>query len=78
MKIGVIGSGNIGGTLGRHWAKAGHEVMFSSRKPEELKLMAAEVGAQTGTVQESATFGDVTLLAIPLGKIPDLAQRIGR
>ena len=29
MKIGIIGSGNIGGTLGQHWAKAGHEVMFS-------------------------------------------------
>ena len=78
MKIGVIGSGNIGGTLGRHWAKVGHEVMFSSRKPEELKPMAAEVGAQTGTVPEAATFGDVILLAIPFGKIPDLAQQIGR
>ena len=78
MKIGIIGSGNIGGTLGRHWAKAGYEVMFSSRKPEELKSMAAEVGARTGTVQEAATFGDVVLLAIPFGKIPDLAQQIGR
>ena len=78
MKIGIIGSGNIGGTLGRHWAKAGHEVMFSSRKPEGLKSMATEVGAQTGTVQAAAIFGDVILLAIPFGKIPDLAQQVGR
>jgi len=78
MKIGIIGSGNIGGTLGQHWAKAGHEVMFSSRNPEALKPMAAAVGAQTGTVQAAATFGDVILLAIPFGKIPDLAQQIGR
>ena len=78
MKIGIIGSGNIGGTLGQHWAKAGHEVMFSSRKPESLKPMAAAVDAQTGTVQEAATFGEVILLAIPFGKIPDLAQQIGR
>jgi 8-hydroxy-5-deazaflavin:NADPH oxidoreductase len=78
MKIGIIGSGNIGGTLGRHWTKAGHEVMFSSRNPEELKSMAAEVSAQAGTVEAAATFGDVILLAIPFGKIPDLAQQIGR
>jgi predicted dinucleotide-binding enzyme len=78
MKIGVIGSGNIGGALGRHWAKVGHEVMFSSRNSEELRPMAAEVGAQTGTVQEAAIFGDVILLAVPFGKIPDLAQQIGR
>lgn len=78
MKIGIIGSGNIGGTLGQHWAKAGHEVMFSSRNPEELKLMAAEAGAQTGTVQQAATFGEVILLAIPFGKIPELAQQIGQ
>lgn len=52
--------------------------MFSSRSPEELKLMAAEVGAQTGTVTDAAAFGDVILLAIPFGKIPDLAQQIGK
>ncbi|HEY9637450.1 MAG TPA: NADPH-dependent F420 reductase [Coleofasciculaceae cyanobacterium] len=78
MKVGVIGSGNIGGTLGRHWSKVGHEVMFSSRNPEELKPMAAEVGAQTGTVEAAAAFGEVILLAIPFGKIPELAQQIGR
>jgi 8-hydroxy-5-deazaflavin:NADPH oxidoreductase len=37
MKIGIIGSGHIGGTLGLLWAKAGHEVLFSSRHPDELK-----------------------------------------
>lgn len=37
MKIGIIGSGNIGGNLGKHWAKAGHRVLFSSRHPEEFK-----------------------------------------
>ena len=36
LKIGVIGSGNIGGTLGEVWIKAGHEVLFSSRHPEAL------------------------------------------
>lgn len=77
MKIGIIGSGNIGGTLGEHWAKAGHEVMFSSRHPEELKLMADEVGAKVGTTEEAVAFGEVILLAIPYGKIPDLAEQVG-
>lgn len=77
MKIGIIGSGNIGGNLGKHWAKVGHEVMFSSRHPEELKPMAEKAGAKTGTTEETAAFGEVILLAIPYGKVPDLAQQIG-
>ena len=77
MKIGIIGSGNIGGNLGKHWAKAGHDVMFSSRHPEELQSMADEVGAKTGTAEKAAAFGEVILLAIPYGKVPDVAQQIG-
>ncbi len=77
MKIGIIGSGNIGGNLGKHWAKVGHEVMFSSRHPEELKPMAEKAGAKIGTPEETAAFGEVILLAIPYGKVPNLAQQIG-
>ena len=46
MKIGVIGSGNIGGNLGKHWAKAGHEVLFTSRHPEQLNQLVNESGAE--------------------------------
>lgn len=77
MKIGIIGSGNIGGTLGKHWAKAGHEVMFSSRHPEELETMAKQANALVGTIKEAATFGDVILLAIPFGKILEVARQMG-
>lgn len=77
MKIGIIGSGNIGGNIGKHWAKAGHEVMFSSRHPEELEEMANKVGAKVGTTEEAAEFGEVILLAIPFGKVPDIAKQIG-
>ena len=77
MKIGIIGSGNIGGNIGKHWAKAGHEVMFSSRHPKKLQSMADEIGAKTGTTEEAAAFGEVILLAIPYGKVPDVAQQIG-
>jgi 8-hydroxy-5-deazaflavin:NADPH oxidoreductase len=77
MKIGIIGSGNIGGTLGKHWAKAGHEVMFSSRHPEELEAMAKQANAKVGTIEETAVFGDVILLAIPFGHIPEVARQMG-
>ena len=77
MKIGIIGSGNIGGNIGKNWAKAGHEVMFSSRHPEELESMAEDVGAKVGTTEEAAEFGDVILLAIPYGKVPNVAEQIG-
>ena len=77
MKIGIVGSGNIGGNIGKNWAKAGHQVMFSSRHPEELKAMADEVGAKVGKTEEAVEFGEVILLAIPYGKVPDVAQQVG-
>jgi 8-hydroxy-5-deazaflavin:NADPH oxidoreductase len=66
MKIGVVGSGGIGGTIGTLWAKAGHEVFFSSRNPEKLKDLVATAGANTqaGTISEAAAFAEVILLAV--------------
>jgi 8-hydroxy-5-deazaflavin:NADPH oxidoreductase len=46
MKIGVIGSGRIGSTLGGLWAKAGHEVMFSDRDADTAKQAAQSSGAR--------------------------------
>jgi len=59
MKIGIIGSGNIGGTVGELWVKAGHQVLFSSRNPEQLKPLVDKLGplARAGTVKEALTFG---------------------
>ena len=61
LKIGIIGSGNIGSTLGEFWIKAGHEVFFSSRHPEELKGLVERLGskAHAGTTREAVKFGDV-------------------
>jgi hypothetical protein len=58
MRIGMIGSGNVGSALGRVWAKAGYEVMFSSRNLDSDQKLAAEVGAnaRAGTPQEAAAF----------------------
>lgn len=44
MKIGIIGSGNVGSALGKIWGKNGHEIMFSSRHPEKLKGLAQSAG----------------------------------
>ena len=51
-RIGVIGSGNIGSTVGALWVKAGHQVLFSSRNPENLKQLIDGLGplARAGTV----------------------------
>jgi 8-hydroxy-5-deazaflavin:NADPH oxidoreductase len=65
MKIGIIGSGGIGGTIGTHWAKAGHEILFSSRHPAKLADLVTTAGAnaRAGTITEAARFGDVLLYA---------------
>jgi len=73
-KIGIIGSGRIGGTLGELWSKQGYEVMFSSLDLAHDKELAAKTGARAGTPAEAAAFGDVLLISVPY---PALAQ-IGR
>jgi len=76
LKIGIVGSGRIGGTLGALWLKAGHEVMFSSLDLEHDKALAARLGgkARAGTPRDAAAFGDVVLMAVPYSALP----RVGR
>lgn len=80
LKIGIIGSGNIGGTVGELWAKAGHQVLFSSRKPEELKDLVARVGsgARAGTPKEAIAFGEVVMLGVPYSAMPQIGQDYAR
>ena len=75
-RIGVIGSGHIGGTIGGLWIKQGHPVAFSSRHPEELKRLIAELGslARAGTVEEAIKFGDVLFIAVPYGALPQIGK----
>jgi predicted dinucleotide-binding enzyme len=74
LKIGIIGTGRIGGALARHWVNAGHEVLMSSRHPEELEPLAKELGprARVGTPQEAAAFGSVVLVSVPYGAMPQI------
>jgi hypothetical protein len=76
VKIGVIGSGRIGGTLGALWVKAGHEVMFSARDLDPVQKLIAGLGtrAHAGTPQEAAAFGDVILISVPYGALPQLGR----
>ena len=76
MRIGIIGSGRQGGALGLQWAKAGHEVFFSSRNPGNLKDLVAKAGpkARAGTPAEAAKFGDVILIAVPYGELPNVGR----
>ena len=79
VKIGIIGSGRVGSALGGVWAKAGNEVMFSSRNLDNDKKLAAEVGAnaRAGTPQEAAAFGQVILFAVPYSAFPELTKSLG-
>ena len=69
MKIGIIGSGNVGGTLGTRWAKGGHTVVFSSRNPGSdaiTKLVAAAgPNASAATVADAVSQCGIVLLATP-------------
>jgi predicted dinucleotide-binding enzyme len=78
LKIGIVGTGNIGGALATHWAKAGHELVISSRHPEELQELAKSLGpkVRVGTPSEAAKFGDVVVLSVPYKATPDVGREL--
>lgn len=78
MKIGIIGSGAIGSTIGQLWAQAGHKVLFSSRHPEKLSALVTQAGANAsaGTVSEAAQFGEVVLLAVNYWTLEEALQQV--
>lgn len=81
MRIGVIGSGNMGGALGTLWAAAGHDVTFSySRDPAKLERLARAVGgrARAGTPAEAAEGADVVLLATHFNRLDDVLAQAGQ
>jgi 8-hydroxy-5-deazaflavin:NADPH oxidoreductase len=71
MKIGIVGSGNIGATAARLFVRAGHEVALSnSRGGGGLEALVAELGERSRAtdIEGAARFGEVVLVAIPFGK----------
>lgn len=76
MKIGLIGAGRIGSTLGRLWASAGYPVMLSARDLGPVKALVAQIGhdARAGTPAEAAAFGDVILISVPYAALPQVGR----
>src|SRR4029077_21118040 len=79
-RIGVIGAGSVGGTLGRGWARRGHEVMFGVRNtgdPKGAERLADAEKARAGSVAEAAAFGEVVVLTTPWKGTRDALQNAG-
>ncbi|MGA2320520.1 MAG: NAD(P)-binding domain-containing protein [Solirubrobacteraceae bacterium] len=73
MRIGIIGAGNIGGTLTRRFTALGHDVSIAnSRGPETLRDLAAETGASAVTVAQAAREKEVVVVTIPEKNVPEL------
>ena len=73
MRIGIIGAGQIGGTLARRLTALGHEVSIAnSRGPASLAGLAQETGAKPVTVEQAARSGDVVIVTIPMKSVPRL------
>jgi 8-hydroxy-5-deazaflavin:NADPH oxidoreductase len=79
MKIGIIGSGNVGGALGKIWASNDNEIMFSSRHPENLKGLAESIGKNAcyGLPDEAANYGEVVVLSVPWTQAIDALKSVG-
>lgn len=78
LRIGVVGSGSLGGAIGGNWVRAGHEVVFSSRHPEQLVSKVRRMGpkASCDTPLMAAQDADVVLFSLPYDPIPDLAEEL--
>lgn len=81
MRIAVIGTGNVGRTLGKRWAQGGHQVIFGSRKPqaEDTRAVLAEAGpnSRVAAPREAAQNADVVLLAVPWPAMRDVLSELG-
>ena len=81
MKIGIIGSGNVGGVLGKRWARLGHQVVFSTRRPdsEDITQLVLEAGptACSATAAETVAASDILLLATPWPATQEIVSGLG-
>ena len=80
MRIGILGSGLMGGKLGTIFARAGHEVVFSyARSEQKLQVLARDTGgkARAGTPREAAQETDAVLLAVHWSRTEDLLNQTG-
>jgi hypothetical protein len=81
MNIGIVGSGEIGSTLGRLWAKAGHRILFSfSHDKQKLEQLAQECGngSRAVTPYEAVSLSEVVLFSVPWTQVDEALKQIGR
>jgi predicted dinucleotide-binding enzyme len=79
MRIGIIGSGNIGGTLTRRLTALGHDVkVANTRGPDSLRDLAEETGATPATAEAAIADAELVVLAVPVKAVPDLPSLAGR
>jgi len=76
LRLGLVGAGRLGGTIGALWVRAGHPVMFSSRDPQEVQELVNKLGplARGGTVAEAIAFGEALFFAVPYAALPELGR----
>lgn len=76
VKIGIIGTGHMGSALATRWARAGHQLLISSRHPDELKGLAQSLApnVKVGTPREAAAFGSVILVSVPYAATPQIGR----
>ncbi len=79
MRIGILGTGEMGRALAAAWAKAGHSVFFGSRSPARAVELAASTGhgARGGSVSDAAAFGDCIVLAVPWQAVESTLENCG-
>jgi len=65
MNIGILGLGNMGGTLGRIWAQKGNKIYFGTRTPEKILELEQSVNMRAGNYESAAVFGDVIFIGTP-------------
>lgn len=80
MKIGIIGAGDVGGTLGKSWRQRKHEVMFGVRNLQSQnvqRLVQSDKSLRFGDINEAVAFGNVILFAIPWTSVEETISRSG-
>jgi len=81
VRIGIIGAGMVGGTLGTRWANAGHQIVWGVRAPSATRVAALCTatghGARAATVAEAAAGAEVIVLATPWRAVPEALAACG-
>ncbi|GAB3924925.1 NAD(P)-binding domain-containing protein [Kribbella albertanoniae] len=76
MRIGTVGNGGMAAALGRHWVRAGHQVMIGGRDTGRAAETAGRIGAASGSLQEATSYGEVVLLAVPAEVVVETVARL--